>query len=269
MFGRRPDAKLVRGLPRLRRFMPFISPRRNDSLVLFDTETEVEAAMRFLEERNRERPPDRQMTLFHLHLRSCALQIHERPHMNRFTAGGRLWQRDEVWITFSAKQEIEDGAKMMTVKRLFPAGESLDEMVDGVLDALKGRRSGKETASDKEMKLALDLLPPFVIRFVVWLLKKVNDLGLLPKKMIDDDPLFASVFIANLGSLGMDAGYHHLWEYGTCPMFSMMGRVQPRHDGVLVMRCRYTYDERIEDGLHAGITLRNLKEMVENPEKLL
>ena len=189
--------------------------------------------------------------------------------MNRFTAGGRLWQRDEAWITFSAKQAIEDGARMMTVKRQFPEDETFDEMVDGVLHRLKGRRRGEETSSDKEMKLALDLLPPFAIRAVLWVLKKVNDLGLLPKKMIDDDPLYTSMFVANLGSLGMDAGYHHLWEYGTCPLFSMMGRIHERHDGVKVMVCRYTYDERIEDGLYAGITLASIKEYMENPEKLL
>ncbi len=269
MFGRRPDAVPVRNLNRLRRFMPFISPRRNESLVLYETETEVAAAQRFLEEQNRTRPPERRMTLFHLYLRAIAIQIHTRPNLNRFTAGGRLWQRDEVWLTFSAKREIVDGAKIMTVKRRFPADESLDEMMDGVLDELGGRRRGKETSSDKEMKLALDLLPPFAIRIAVWLLQKVNDLGLLPKKMIDDDPLFTSVFVANLGSVGMEAGYHHLWEYGTCPMFAMMGRVKPRHDGVQVMHCRYSYDERIEDGLYAGIGLANIKELLENPEKLL
>ena len=75
--------------------------------------------------------------------------------------------------------------------------------------------------------------------------------------------------MANLGSVGMDAGYHHFWEYGTCPMFAMMGKIRERHDGVKVMTCRYTYDERIEDGLYAGITLDGIKERVENPEKLI
>ena len=55
MFGRRPDATLVRDLSMMRRFMPFVSPRRNDSLVLFDTEIEVEAAFQFLDEQNANR----------------------------------------------------------------------------------------------------------------------------------------------------------------------------------------------------------------------
>jgi hypothetical protein len=268
MFGRRPDATLIRDLSMLRRFMPFISPRRNESLVYFDTEIELEEALRFVDERNENRPADRQMTLFHVYLRTLAIGLQTRPGVNRFTAGGRLWQRNEVWISFSAKQAIEDGAKMMTVKREFPADETLDEMTDGVLDSLRGRRSGKKTQSDKEMNLALHM-PPFAIRSAIGFLRIGNYFGLLPKSMIDDDPLFASVFVANLGSLGMEPGYHHLWEYGTCPMFAMMGRVKERHDGVKVMNCRYTYDERIEDGLYAGITLAQVKERMENPEKLI
>ncbi|MGH0034114.1 MAG: hypothetical protein ACQGVK_03715 [Myxococcota bacterium] len=269
MFGRRADATRVRNLNRLRSFMPFVSPSRNGAVVYFDTEIEVEPALRFIEQQNRQRPADRPMTLFHLYLRCLAHHLHTRPGVNRFTAGGRLWQRNEVWITFSAKEAIEDGARMMTVKRRFEREESLDEMVDGVLARLTRRRGGEENSSDREMKLALDLLPAIVIRFLMWLLNRANDMGLLPRKMIDDDPMFTSVFVANLGSLGMDPGYHHLWEYGTCPMFAMMGRIRERHDGVKVMVCRYTYDERIEDGLYAGITLNSIKEHMENPEKLV
>lgn len=268
MFGRRPDATLVRDLSTLRRFMPFISPGRNDSVVYFDTEIEVEPAFRFLEAQNRERPPDRQMTLFHLYLRSLAINIGARPGVNRFTAGGRLWQRNEVWLTFSAKREIADGSPMLTVKRRFEENESLAEMVDAIHERLRVRRSGKKGRSDREIDLAL-LTPPFLIRLGVLLLRAANALGLLSKKMIDDDPLFTSMFVANLGSVGMEAGYHHLWEYGTCPMFAMMGKIRERHDGVKVMTCRYTYDERIEDGLYAGITLDGIKERVENPEKLI
>lgn len=268
MFGRRSDATLVRDLSRLRRFMPFVSPRRNESLVYYDTEIEVEPALDFIEERNRSRPPERRMTLFHVYLRSLAVALHTRPGVNRFTAGGRIWQRDGAWITFSAKQEIRDGAKMMTVKRRFDENESLDEMVDAVLDSLRDRRGGDETRSDKEMSLALRM-PPFVIRLALLALRAADSLGLLPRKMIEDDPMFTSIFVANLGSLGMDAGYHHLWEYGTCPMFAMMGRIRERHDGVRVMTCRYSYDERIEDGLYAGIALAAIKERLENPTKLL
>lgn len=264
----RPDGDRIRDLSRMRKFMPFISPRRNDSLVLYQTEIELDAAIACLAELNRGRPPDAQATLFHLYLRAASLTIRERPGVNRFVAGSRLWQRNHVAITFSAKQEILDGAPLVTVKRIFPAGESLEQMVDSILENLRARRQGRENRSDKEMKLALEL-PPFAVKAGVWLLQQANHWNLLTRKMIDDDPLFTSLFIANLGSVGLASGYHHLWEYGTCSMFGVIGGFRRRDDGVEIMNVNYTYDERVEDGMYAGIAMGRLKERLENPEMLV
>ena len=86
--------------------------------------------------------------------------------------------------------------------------------------------------------------------------------------MIDDDPLFTSVFIANLGSVGLDAGYHHLWEYGTCSAFGVIGKVHERADGKRVMNVQYSYDERVEDGLYAATTMGQIKDKLEKPGEL-
>jgi hypothetical protein len=118
------------------------------------------------------------------------------------------------------------------------------------------------------MTLALRL-PPSLIRIGVWVLHQANQLGLLPKSMIDDDPLFGSAFAANLGSVDMNAGYHHLWEYGTCSLFAMMGRIRTRLDGSRYFEMKYTYDERMADGLYGGISMEFVKDHIEHPEKLL
>jgi len=267
MFGRRPDAKLVGGLSTMRAFMPFISPRRNESLVYYTMEIDPEPARAFIEEYNRSAPPDRQLTLFMLYLRSFAKSVAERPHVNRFVAGGRLWQRDEVWLTFSAKMALEDGAPLVTVKRRFDQDQSLEEMVDGIHARLTRRRGGERNASDKEMSLAMRLPAP-LIRLAVGALHQANQLGLLPKSMIDGDPLFGTAFAANLGSVDMNSGYHHLWEYGTCSIFAMMGRVHTRLDGTRYFEMKYSYDERMADGLYAGITMEMIKQGVEDPETL-
>jgi hypothetical protein len=94
-------------------------------------------------------------------------------------------------------------------------------------------------------------------------------MGLLPGSMIRSDPLFASVFLANLGSIDYPAGFHHLWEYGTTSMFAVMGRVETNADGRRVMNAAYSYDERIEDGLYSYHTLEGIRGRIENPEELL
>jgi hypothetical protein len=268
MFGRRSDGTHVRDLPKLRRFMPFVSPGRNQSAFYYQHEIDVDAALKFLEARNADRPSERQITLFHLYLRAVSLGMLENPETNRFVSGGRLYQHNELCITFSALRELAKGSQLITVKREFPPGETLEAMVDRVLDSLGKRRSGEKTQSDKEIDLAL-FLPVPLIRLVMWLLKGADALGVLPKSMIDPDPLFTSVFVANMGSIGMETGHHHLWEYGTCSAFCVMGRIRTRPDGTRYVVCSYTWDERVADGLATSFALSAFKERLENPEKLL
>jgi len=268
MFGRRPDATLVRNLPPMRRFMPYVSPRRNDSVFYMMQEVGVDAALDYLEKRNRERPPDRPITLFHLFLRSTSYAFYLRPGVNRFVKGGRLWQRDGEWLTFSAKRELKDGSPMLTIKRRFhPARESLDEMVDAIYAQLRAGRSGRKTTSDREMGLLLRLPGP-AIRAALWLARVGDHLGLLPRSMIDADPLFTSCFVANLGSIDYPAGFHHLWEYGTASIFGVLGRIEAAPDGRRRVRVAWTYDERIEDGLYSYHGLEGIRERLEHPELL-
>lgn len=268
MFGRRSDATQVRELSPMRRFMPYVSPRRNDSVFHLAQEIDIEAAIEFLEKKNRERPPDRPMTLFHLCLRSGSQALYLRPGVNRFVKGGKLWQRDGEWITFSAKVRIEDGAPLVTIKRKFePTTESLDEMVDGIYGLIRPARAGRKSTSDKEMSLLLRL-PGFVIRGLLRLLRFADHFGAVPRGMIDADPLYTSCFVANLGSVGHDAGFHHLWEHGTCSLFGVIGKVRRGEGGRRVMTLCWTYDERIEDGLYSYITIAGIKDRIEHPELL-
>jgi hypothetical protein len=232
-------------------------------------EIEVEAALEFLERKNRERPPDRPITLFHLFLRSCSQALYLRPGVNRFVKGGKLWQRDGEWISFSAMKEIRDKSLMLTIKRRFhPTTETLDEMADEIYGCLRSSRSGRKTASDKEMGFLLKL-PGFAIRFLMFLLRAADELGVLPRSMIEADPLYSAVFIANLGSIDYPAGFHHLWEHGTISLFGVMGKIEPGENGRRKITVGWTYDERIEDGLYSYFTLAGIRERLENPEMLL
>jgi hypothetical protein len=268
MFGRRPDATLVRDAPPVRRFMPFISPRRGESLVYFEQDVSVESALAFVEARNQERSDAPPLTLFHLVLRAIVLTLADRPRLNRFTAGGRLWQRDGIWITFSAKLRFDDDAPILTVKRRLDPTHSLDAMVEAIHSGLESGRSGKKTTADQEVGILLRL-PPSLTRLLMWGVDRVDSLGLLPRAMIEGDPMFSSVFVANLGSVGLEAGYHHLWEHGTCPIFCVIGRIKPGAAGDRVVTLKWSYDERIEDGLYCARGLEGLRELVEHPEELV
>jgi hypothetical protein len=86
---------------------------------------------------------------------------------------------------------------------------------------------------------------------------------------VEPDPLFASMFVANLGSVGLDAAYHHLYEYGTIGAFCAIGRYEADAGGRPWTTVRFTLDERIADGLYGARSLELFRSLVEDPAREL
>lgn len=270
MFAHRPDATAARDVPRYRRIMPYMMRGRNESAVYFDMQLDITRTRAFLE-RFRGEHPDLHVGLFHVVTWSLVHTLGQRPRLNRFVAGGRLWQRDGVWVSYSAKKRLDDESPLVVLKRRFDPERSFEEMVREMGKRLDEGRSPRKSYTDRELGVVLSLPGP-AVRALVALERGANELGLLPRSFIDNDPMFASAFIANLGSLKMDAGYHHLYEYGNIPIFCVIGQMSERavaRDGEVVVvpsvSLRFSYDERIEDGLYAQRSLELMRHMVEDP----
>jgi hypothetical protein len=269
------DGSPTPGLGNLRRMMPYLMPTRNEAYVLFSQEIHATPTRELAAMLNEGRSPDRPVTQFHMLLRGLTLVFAEFPRLNRFVVGGRHYDRDGIWLAFSAKMRLDADAPVFARKMRFSPTETLLEMVDRIYEVLEEGRSGRESASDREVHQILRL-PGFLRRAVVLLGRRLDAAGLLPRSMIENDPLYASAFVANLGSVGLDAAYHHLFEHGTTPIFLTMGRVHRapfvREDGTVASRevfaLKYTFDERTEDGFYAARGLERLKHLLEQPEEL-
>ena len=246
-----------------RRMMTFLIRGRNEAAVYFEHRIDVSRAQPWLAERRAK--------LFHLILHALASMLHERERLNRFTVGHRTYQRNGVYLSFAAKKAMTDDAPLATVKRRFDKDESFDALVASLSGDIGEARSAKPSQLDKEMSVLLKL-PAFLLAFLIGLLARLYAWGLAPRSLVDTDPMYASAFVANLGSIGIDAAYHHLYEHGTCPLFMTIGQVVDAPlviGGTLEVRptvtLRFTYDERIEDGLYAAKTLKLLSDRIADP----
>lgn len=272
MARRRPDGVLAEDAPGYRRFMPALMPSRNGSAVYFDQLLRVDGTERFLAEVRRERP-DLHPTLFHVVLWAMARMFDRHPHLNRFTAGGRIYQRHEIAISFTVKSELSEAGTLLEVKHRFDPAQPFAELVEALQAEVARSRGGEEGLADRELELFLRF-PPAVRRGIVRVANGANALGLLPAGFVEGDPFFASAFVTNLGSVGLDAAFHHLYEYGTIPVFAALGKV---HEAVVVTdgqpavarvaSLKLTYDERVEDGLYAAHALADLQRLVEHPDQ--
>lgn len=269
VFRFRNDGAVVDDVPATRRIMPFLMPTRNESLVFFDLDVDaaaVDARVKAFKDAGV------RASALHVVVVAAVRVIAERSRLNRFVAGGRLWQRHGIWVSFSAKKEKSDKGSIVVVKKQLDA--ALDDAA--LAAALEGgvveSRSDKESATDKELKFFL-ALPVFVLAMLMKVARALDAWGLLPKFFVDGDPLFASLFVANLGSLGMDGAQHHLYEYGNIPIFCTIGKKKPAFfvddAGAVKARdvypLRLTFDERIEDGLYCLKSMELLKAKIEAP----
>lgn len=265
MFGPHDGRRVV--VHPYRRMMAFLMPRRNESAVYFEQHLDLTKTLPWLESRS----VVTRATLFHLVLHGLASVLHERERLNRFTVGRKVYQRKSVLLSFAAKKAMSDEAPLATVKRRFDRDESFGDLVGKLSGEIGGAKSATPSAMDKELEILL-ALPGFLLVFLIWVLRGLYRFGLAPRSLVDTDPLYTSAFVANLGSIKIDAAYHHLYEHGNCPLFVTIGKVTkvPVVEGDQVairpqLVIRYTFDERVEDGLYCAKSLQLLAQRIEDP----
>ena len=97
-----------------------------------------------------------------------------------------------------------------------------------------------------------------------------------PKALMNVSPFHGSVIITSMGSLGIPAIYHHLYDFGTLPAFISYGNVftadaikrdgtRERHHFITL---KVVTDERICDGYYYASAFKRLKRYLLHPEVL-
>ena len=272
----RPDGTLLRPHP-IRRIMFYVMKGRNESVVYFDQKVDARNLLAYIEKAR----PALGANITHCVVAAADIGLAATPRLNRFVAGKRLYQRKGRALTFSMKRKSlrTDGVhkeKLATVKVHTHAPRTFAELVREINQKIGVNRSGKKTYEDKEFSL-FEMLPRPLMELATVLVFWLDRNNLLPGFFIESDGMFTSMFIANLGSLGMDPAYHHLYEYGNCPLFCMVGQVKPElslgEDGELqsipMLHLRYSFDERIEDGLNARYGIDAMCRVLADPARWL
>jgi hypothetical protein len=270
---RRSDGDLVTEESPLRGIMPYVMRGRNECLILHEATYEIAKTRAFLRAFNHEHAREQPATMFQLFLWLAAQGLHERLGLNRFVSGGRLYQRKGIQLSFAAKKDFRDDAPIVSVKLDFWKGEPFADCCKRIASAIVDGRSGPGRSIDKEVELLMKLPGP-LLTLVVGLGRWLDRFNLMPRQMIENDPLYTSLFVGNLGSVGLDRTYHHLYEQGTCAMFAVMGTPkkavvvgrngQPEVKDVLDVR--WSLDERVNDGYYCAKSLALFKKMFEDPE---
>ncbi len=264
------DGRKAKDVPNYRRILPFLMPRRNESVVYFEQTIDVENTSEWIDQFKAS--SGERISVFHIALAAIAKTLHERPKLNRFVSGRSIYQRNGVWMSFGVKKSMDDDAPLSIVKREFLKEEPFVDFVRSLRDDIDVARSAQLSRVDKELKLAFKLPAP-VVGLAIRLLSALDRRNLAPRSLLADDPMYVSAFVSNLGSLKIDAAYHHLYEHGNSPLFVTVGKVAKRPmvvEGEVVARLtvqlKYSYDERIEDGFYCASSIRQIEDRIADPE---
>jgi hypothetical protein len=273
---KRTDGDLIKRVHPVRRMMPFLMPTRDEAIIFHEQNWKVGRALEWLKEFNATHPGEPPATLWHMFLWGCAKALHERPGLNRFVSGGHIYQRRGVYLSFAAKLSKRDEAPFVTVKKEFPEGEGFIDCVRRLQAAIGEGRSGRPRKIDKEANF-FARMPNWMLRLAIRGARILDRFNLLPQSLIDPDPMYTSIFAANLGSVGIDNTFHHLYEHGTASLFLVLG--PPRKQVVVgedgqpavaeMVQMRAAFDERVNDGHYCAASMRITQEVIERPDEII
>ncbi len=265
----RRDINITQKIPDYRRMLIYLTPTRVGATVYFTQTIDLTKTLPWIRAYNQR--TGKKLTLLHLITAAIGNILHERPQLNRYICGHRVFQRDGVTISVSTKKELKDGAKVVLLKVPVEQNDSIDTVLANFTRLLAEGQSGKDLLQEKEANLILRL-PPLLVRCILGFANWLDKNHWLPGRFVDNDPLYTSVVLANLGSIGLDAAYHHLYEYGNCPFFGVIGRVYEKtqmESGGKVLRSyvdiKWSFDERVDDGLSCALSLETTKKWLEDP----
>ena len=274
-WGDRRDAVRVREIDSMHAFMPVILPGRCNNEACIEEIVDVEKIQAYVDRKNAENP-EYKYTFFHVIAAAVAKTIYLRPKMNRFYAGDRLYQRKRIVLSFAAKKRFSDNGDEALVFLPCDGETTIDSLHDELCKKVSYvRKDGNQDHTTDMMDIFVKM-PRWLLRIVRRVLFFMNYYDITPKELIREDPYQATVFLSNLGSIKLNAAYHHLAEWGTNSIFGVIGRKHKRvvvgEDGRAeireVLKLSMTLDERIADGYYYSKTIRLLHKILQNPEVL-
>ena len=270
-FGDRRDGTKLRNIDAMHYIMPLMYPNRCDNEAYMKLAIDITGTEEYIKEYNRQHPDER-IAIFDIVIAAALKLLRHRPQMNRFIANQTMYQRNNITAAFTVKKEFRDDGDETLARIVAEDDDTLGSISRKVREQIALCKN-EDDQSTEAMNFIMKLPGKHIIGAIARFLDRH---GWMPSSVIATDPYQCSVVLTNLGSLGLDIGYHHLMNWGTNSIFIIVGtkKYKPHHDQngnvtmIKELDLAFTIDERISDGFYYARSLRLMKNLVENPALL-
>ena len=272
--GDRYDGRLIRTLDPFYKIIPYIMRARSDSQVFFDDTIDISRTEAFL--RSKRNTANSNIGFLHIVIAAMVRTISQKPGLNRFIAGQKIFARNEILISLAIKKKMSAESQETTIKLKFQPTDTLHDIAEKLnLSIRENKKAEANNDTDKTAGIFM-LCPGLLVKFLVWVLRFLDYFGLMPKVINRVSPFHTSVFVTDLGSLGIQPVYHHLYDFGTTSLFIAFGTKQKEkyidsNSNIVERRSvklRVVSDERIVDGYYYASAFRLFKSLIQHPERL-
>ncbi|MBQ7315038.1 MAG: hypothetical protein IJW83_03440 [Clostridia bacterium] len=271
--GDRKEGRRIRSLPAMNYVIPFIMKRRSDAQNHFEDVVDITNIERYLDAKHKEGYTD--MTLLHVVLAAYVRVVCERPGVNRFISGQRIFARKSIECCMDIKKKMTLEGEGTCIKVEFDPRDNVENVYKKFQSVALKAVDEASTDFDKTAKL-LTHLPRLIFRGAISFLRFLDYFNLLPRFLLKVSPFHGSMFITHLGSLGIPAIYHHLYDFGNVPVFIAIGSIfsgeymtpggeKEKHHFITL---KVVTDERICDGYYYASAFKRIKRYLLHPEML-
>ena len=272
--GDRRDGRLLRSLPAFSKFIPFIMPTRNDAEIYYEESFEVTT----LDRRLRKLRVDgyKGIGMLHFLIAAHIRCISMLPAINRFIAGRRIYAHDDITVVMAVKRSLSVDATETTIKVHFQPTDTIFDVYRKLNEKIEEIKTSEEDNNTEAVAEAMTKAPRFLLRLMIAALRALDYFGLIPDSLIEASPFHGSMIITDMGSLRIGPVFHHIYNFGTLPVFIAFGAKRhayeiDRHGKVVdnkYVDCKFVIDERIADGHYYAQFLQAYRYIFEHPEIL-
>lgn len=271
-FGDRKEGRLLRSLPAFAKFVPFIMPTRNDACNQYEESFEVSDVDRRL--RKLRVDGYKGIGILHFIIAAYIRGVSMLPGMNRFVVGRRIYARDNIEVVMTVKRSLAIDATETTIKVVFEPTDTIFDVYRKMSEKIDEIKTVEGNNNTENVAEAMCKAPRFLLRFALTILRIMDYFGWLPQSLLDASPFHGSMIITDLGSLRIGPIYHHIYNFGTLPVFISFGAKRHAYEldrhGNMVDRkyvdCKFVMDERTVDGHYYAQFLQAFRYICQHPE---
>jgi hypothetical protein len=272
--GDRSDGHRLKKADPFFRIIPHIMKNRSDAQVFFEERIYLEKPQLLIRKLRKE---GYKVGFLHIVVATMIRVMSQKPKINRFINGKKAYSRNDLSLSLAIKKDMTEDGEETTIKVFFEPTDTIYDICDKLNAAIEENKVvNTENNADKMAKI-LNHLPNFILSGVIGFLKWLDRMGHLPKFIIKLSPFHCTMFVTDLGSIGIKPVYHHIYDFGTTSIFISFGlRSREQHitdeltiNNKKAMDLKIVVDERIVDGFYFASAMKLASKIMNNPEVLL